>query len=149
MSQMNEQCPIFLFAPLHCPADRHCLWNRHCHPKYSGHHPGLGHQSHCSSHSCSAACSWNSPSLSSFCVTFFLLLPPHRELVCFVEVYCHCTASSSKLMEMPLLHIKFPTPYNRFPPCPRHCSSSSTFCGRESEERLRHDLSQREEHVAR
>jgi len=56
--------------------------------------------------------------LAVFCVTFFLLSPPHRELVCFVEVYCHCTVSSYKLMEMPLLHIKFPTPYNRLSPMP-------------------------------
>ena len=44
--------------------------------------------------------------------------PPHRELVRFVEPYCSRIVNSFELMEIPLLHIKLPIPYNRLFPMP-------------------------------
>ena len=43
---------------------------------------------------------------------------PHRELFCFVELYCRRIVNSPELVKIPLLHIKFPIPYNRLVPIP-------------------------------
>ena len=43
---------------------------------------------------------------------------PHRELVCFVELYCRRIVNSPELVKIPLLHIKFPILYNRLVPIP-------------------------------
>ena len=65
-----------------------------------------------------------SPSLSltvflvAFCITFYPFVP-HRELVRFVEICCRCIVNSFELMEIPLLHIKLPIPYNRLFPMPK------------------------------
>ena len=56
-----------------------------------------------------------SPSPSSWLpsVPFSSFFVPNRELVVFVELYCRCIVNSIELVEIPLLHIKLPIPYNR------------------------------------
>ena len=43
---------------------------------------------------------------------------PHRELVRFVKLYRRLIVNSFELMEIPLVHIKLPIPYNRLFPMP-------------------------------
>ena len=52
-------------------------------------------------------------------ITTFYIFPPDRELIRFVELYCRRIVNSVELMEIPLLHIKLPIPYNRLFPMPK------------------------------
>ena len=119
---------ISLFAP-YCPANRHCVWNRHCHPEHSGPHPDLDHQFRphtapvfmlssmtmkISPSPSPSPSSWlSSVSFSSSSVSLSSFFVPNRQLVLFVELHCRCIVNSSELVEIPLLHIKLPIPYNR------------------------------------
>ena len=129
---MKEQYPDSLFSP-HYPADRHCLRNRHCHPEHIlavilALNISLGltlflvfmlssmvmkiSADHSHSHSLTVFLVVFCVTFFLFCVAFFLFFFPHRELVRFVEPYCRCIVNSLELMEILLLHIKLPIPYN-------------------------------------
>ena len=93
------------------------LWC-HCDPEHSDRHPGFEHQfwSYAAPHIHNRQHVHENLLHPHRLLSLSFSLFPHRELVRFVELYCCCIVNRFELMEIPLVHIKLPIPYNWFFP---------------------------------